>query len=378
MQIGFTPNISRRAHGVTELKKIQRELHRLLFQLVDPITSLLDAVPQFLHDRQFYNIVKVTEGDRTLSNSKLAVYLLYQPGSLLSSTSFTVRHLVEKGYGVIAVSNAPLLDKDRKTLLSSVSLLIERPNYGYDFGGYRDALRVLRDRQASFSRLLLLNDSIWFPLQKSETLLAEMEQATVGLTGPMFERKSGRRHAGHFESYMLMIGPEALAAPAFAQFWSNYRVSSVRRKVLARGEKSFSRALLDKRVSTAILASRQRFTEAIAEQTGPFLQRAVLYAEHDTPEQQAIRRSLLELNCDDFDAQERFRAHIIEVARRGNIQEHFPFAAMSIFNLPFLKKRQSKISITMRRAYLRAISDGMLPCPDELILREILSLTPEE
>ncbi|MDZ4067926.1 MAG: rhamnan synthesis F family protein, partial [Tabrizicola sp.] len=217
--------------------KAVRELRRILHKAIDPITTLFEILPQRHHDHHFNRRVRVTEGMQPGKHEKLAIQLLYQPDGLLPSTHLTLSHLARKDYAVVAVSNAPLSDKDRKELLSSVTLLIERPNYGHDFGGYRDSLRVVQDRGLTFSRLLLLNDSIWFPLSSNETLLAEMEQGTDGLTGPVFESKPGRRHAGHFESYMMMVGPQGLASPAFSRFWQSYRVSSTRRKVIARGEK---------------------------------------------------------------------------------------------------------------------------------------------
>ncbi|MDP2082582.1 MAG: rhamnan synthesis F family protein [Pseudotabrizicola sp.] len=244
--------------------KAIRELRRIFHKAMDPLTTLFEAVPQRLHDHQFYRHVRVTEGKQPVQQGKLAVYLLFQPHGLLPSTHLTVRHLVKKEYSVVAVSNAPLSEQAREELLSSVALLVERPNYGHDFGGYRDGLRVVRDRGIFPSRLLLLNDSVWFPLSSSETLLEELEHATEGLTGPMFERKMGRSHAGHFESYMMMVGHQGLTSLAFSNFWQSYRMSSTRRKVLLRGEKGFSRALLDQGVPSKVCKRSRGITACLA------------------------------------------------------------------------------------------------------------------
>ncbi|WP_431299526.1 rhamnan synthesis F family protein [Tabrizicola sp. BL-A-41-H6] len=356
--------------------KAIRELRRVFYKAMDPLYALVEAVPQFLYDRQFYRHVRVTEGRHTPTNGKLALHILFQPAGLLPSTFLTVSHLAKKDYSVVAVSNAPLSQKDREDLLSSVALLVERPNYGHDFGGYRDGLRVVQDRGITPSRLLLLNDSIWFPLSSNETLLSELEHGTEGLTGPMFERKAGRRHAGHFESYMMMVGHRGLASPAFSDFWRGYQVSSTRRKVLARGEKGFSRALLDAGVPSKVFGSRHAFAEAIEGASTKFLQEAITYAEHDNPQHEQRRKSLVGLISAQAPNQKLIRDHILDVARTASLQEAFPLASMRIFNLPLLKKRQIASSVAMRRAYLKAVDDGFLDEPDQQILREIRSLTP--
>jgi len=337
---------------------------------------MLELVPQFLYDRQFYRRVWVTEGAQPKSFGKLAIFLLYQPDGLAPSTNQTIKHLAAKGYAVVAVSNAAICQDAREELRASLALLVERPNYGHDFGGYRDGLRVVLDRGMVPARLLLLNDSIWFPLSAHETLLTEMEDATDGLTGPVYERKTGRRHAGHFESYMMMIGREGLTSPAFLRFWQSYRLSSTRRKVLARGEKGFSRALLDAGVPSKVLASRQAFAAAIEKASSEFLVNAIRYAEHDSDQLERRRRSLLGLSIDDGRTADLIRAHIHEVSRTTSIQEAFPLASMQIFNLPFLKKRQTGSSVAMRRAFLRAVDAGLLDEPDPQVLLEIRNLTP--
>jgi hypothetical protein len=224
--------------------------------------------------------------------------------------------------------------------------------------------------------LLFLNDSIWFPLGSDETLLAEMERNTPSLTGPMFERKERRRHPGHFESYMLMAGPQALTTKAFKGFWQKYRISSLRRRVLLRGEKGFSRALLDAGVEQTIQASRQKFCEAIGNASTSFLRQTIIYAGHDDPIAEAQLLALVADVGERANYREDVLRHITQMAAKGNIQEHFPYASMSLFNLPFLKKRQSRMSVLMRQNYLRAVADGLLPPPNPIIIGEIRTTTP--
>ncbi len=97
--------------------KALRELKRAAYKVLDPLTTLLESVPQLWHDQQFYQRVRITEGTHTIQD-KLAIYLLHQPDGLLRSTYLTAGHLVKKGYSIIAVSNAPLTGQDCEELVS--------------------------------------------------------------------------------------------------------------------------------------------------------------------------------------------------------------------------------------------------------------------
>lgn len=215
--------------------KLLREARRVWRQLSDPVQSIAEARTQARYDVAFHDNVSISDGSNPM-RSKACVFLIYQPDGLALSTFQTLSHLEDNGYAVLAVSNAPLSASDRSALLNRCSLLLERPNYGYDFGGYRDGIRVIRERDYGLERLLILNDSIWFPLVENDTLLAELEKKTAGLTGPVFERKEGRSHAGHFESYMMLAGSEALSHPVFDAYWTAYPISDRRHRVLKEGE----------------------------------------------------------------------------------------------------------------------------------------------
>ncbi len=93
-----------------------------------------------------------------------ALVLCWQPRGLAPSFLDMLDHLVTCGYAPFVVSNAPLSSADRQSLHPRIWRAVERPNFGYDFGGYRDGLFLLRRWGIRPDRLVILNDSIWFPL----------------------------------------------------------------------------------------------------------------------------------------------------------------------------------------------------------------------
>jgi lipopolysaccharide biosynthesis protein len=66
------------------------------------------------------------------------------------------------------VSNLPLVPEERETLRRACWQLIERPNVGYDFGAYRDAILLLGPKLRDLERLVLVNDLLWFPVGEAD------------------------------------------------------------------------------------------------------------------------------------------------------------------------------------------------------------------
>ncbi len=352
--------------------KIGRELRRIGHRALDAAAAVLEPVRARRHDRDFSERVRLHPGS-VPPREKAALFVLYQPGGLAASSIATCRHLATCGYSPLAVSNAALSDDALAQLAPVTWMTAVRPNFGYDFGAYRDGVRLLADHGAKPARLVMLNDSIWFPLHPGETLLAEMEQSG-SFCGPMFDRKEGRRHSGHFESYLLSLGPQALGAPAFTAFWQGYVSSDQRRIVLRRGEKGFSQALLAAGIEPTILASRALFADRLRQQDDGMLRRTLDYAAYESPAEAAEGRRICDRQPPGF--RDAALAHIIRTAAKQNIQECFVYAAMRLFNLPFLKKRMKPLTIEMRRQYLRAVTAGDLPAPPDALLAEIRASVP--
>ena len=94
----------------------------------------------------------------------VALFLIYQPNGIEASILRTCDHLAGKGYAPLVISNTPLSKTDRTELKNRCWVFAERPNIGYDFGGYRDGLWLLGKMGVVPDNLLVLNDSVWFPI----------------------------------------------------------------------------------------------------------------------------------------------------------------------------------------------------------------------
>jgi hypothetical protein len=186
--------------------------------------------------------------------ARVVVYLIYPKNGLLESHFRALNHFLEHGYSPIVVSNVSLSDVDRTRLLTSVNRLIERPNYGYDFGGYRDGVLFLRDRLPSLERLALMNDSVWFPVTRTRDWLPAAEALgwdVVGAVSNFFVdpkqvrdcpevhgawRYDTRHPKFHYCSFALSFGPAVLRDTQFLRFWDRLKLSDDKIATVHRGE----------------------------------------------------------------------------------------------------------------------------------------------
>lgn len=222
-----------------------------------------DPPRRVLHDLTLPLRLKLRPGHLPFGD-KLAVVVLFQPRGLARSTFFTLDHLVAQGYTPVVVSNAGIGPGDMDALARRVALTLMRPNAGYDFGAYRDGLRVLAERGVSARRLILMNDSTWFPLRDDDSTIARMEALGADFAGHIFKTESAeKRGLDHVESHLLMFSDIAQASDAFRNFWAGYVMSDTRTLTIARGEKRLTQTMLAAGLKVRTLLGREQLLEIL-------------------------------------------------------------------------------------------------------------------
>ena len=191
--------------------KIRRELGRLGQQLSAIPEAIWEPLAQARHDRELLARWPVRNGQHP-GVDRVAALLIWQPEGIAPSVFRTISHLSDAGYAPFVISNAPVSEKDRGTLDAAVWKWMERPNFGYDFGGYRDALRVLKSWNADPERLVILNDSMWFPLSGGDEALARLEALEADVAGSILRRRDG---ADFLESYIFSVSSRTWRSEAF-------------------------------------------------------------------------------------------------------------------------------------------------------------------
>ena len=239
------------------VSKISREAARIRDQLSRKAANVYEVPLRILHDKWLLNKARPLAGKWPLG-SKVAILVVFQPKGIARSLFLTCDHLIDQGYSPFILCNTTLSEDDRVSLLERSALLLERPNFGYDFGAYQDGIRMLSKLGCIPDRLILMNDSTWFPLRSDDTSIARMEASRDSFTGHAFRNETNiGRKRDHMEAHLLMFDRASLECKGFQEFWDQYPASSNRITTIEKGEKGITAAMLNAGFASEGLASRQ-------------------------------------------------------------------------------------------------------------------------
>lgn len=342
--------------------KIKRELGRLRQQLSAIPEAIWEPFAQARHARDLTTRWPVHDGAQPGSD-KIAAILIWQPHGLSQSLIRQLKYLKDNGYAPFVVSNAPVSEPDRAMLASETWRWMERPNFGYDFGGYKDAIHLIRSWNVTPERLLILNDSTWFPLHDGDDTLQRLEQSEADIAGSILRIRDQTRF---LESYVFSISQRAFGHDAFAEYWDNLRITSNKYKVIRRGERGFSEAMVAAGLRIEPLFTRAAFDAHIADMDESALRRVLEYAA--IMEDEMEQRRLEVLNQGDAGS---YRQLISDILIKAQFYSSFPIVSAGYMGYPFMKKSQEPISALWRTRYMDAVEAGYLPKPDATIWDEM-------
>lgn len=235
--------------------KIRREIFRILTKSLNPFPRIWTLTTYYLsayyYDLRHSRDVYVRPGALP-EGKRVAVYLIFPSDGLLQSHLDSLNYIIRSGYTPVVVSNLPLTDQDRDRVGQLCYRYVERPNFGYDFGGYREAMKLLGYDLSRFDRLAILNDSCWFPVPGGGDWFAQAEALNVDYAGASsnygFSRpeqeefrtiKWDYRHDHrnfHYCSFALLVSNRLLSTRGFQKFWKRFPMTANKTRTVRRGE----------------------------------------------------------------------------------------------------------------------------------------------
>lgn len=325
-------------------KKIKRELLRVVNQFNSWIMNVYEPLIRWQRKRDPARTLNVRINPAHMGSGKVAIYLVFQPHGLEASTLLTLEHLQSKGYSTLLVSNCPLNPEDSARTLPLCWQVMVRKNFGYDFGGYQDGvLTVLRSDQP-VKQMLILNDSIWFPLHRDCDLLDRMEASPVGFVGafqlePTRDQKKMRGKRRPFMgSFFWHFKDQVLSRPAFKEFWRDYKATSSKFATIRRGERRFTHHLMDAGIACEAVFSRNQFDGWLQHAQGTELRQALEDLCTNDDHLATRRLALLAANQSHPTWEADARALASAITRSQNIMATAPLFMVRDLGLPFLKK----------------------------------------
>lgn len=331
---------------------ILRELGRVGTQIAAARWRVMGPAQRWLYDRKRARVVRVTQGALP-AGDEMALMLIYQPAGVLGSTLFSLAWLGRQGVVPIIVSNAPLSDADRERLAGVCHLLIERPNLGYDFGGYREGVMTLEERGIRPRALYVMNDSIWFPLREDCDVITRARASDADMFG-LFSNAPRRGSAvTHLQSYFFRFGPRLLDSPHFQRYWKGVELIGDKYTVIRRYERRLTPHFTELGFTAAAVHTRQDLTDLLLALSDEELQQVIDY-QCETDQKDAERLQLLLAKKDQFSL---CRPQIESWIRQRKIH-HSYFAAHPIvlhrLGVPFLKKGGNP-ALPVQRQLLRKL-----------------------
>jgi len=276
-----------------------------------PARLINDWFGNVWYDRWLKRKISVTSGQVSAA-PRCAIFVIYPRLGLQLSHLNSLAYLLRKGFSPVVVSNLPLSPDERTQLTPLCWRLVERPNYGYDFGAYRDGVLMLLNELSTVSQLLLVNDSVWFPVPASVDWLSRAEQTPADLVGAVSNdglvdylsdpgrgapwRYNPSAPRLHYCSFALLVGSRILNDVGFRRFWQELKLTSDKFLTIRRGEVGFSRWVIERGYSHTAALEMSRFDQVV-EQMGVAQLREL--AEHliipEDAELRAEQRKLLEV-----------------------------------------------------------------------------------
>ena len=366
------------------LWKIKREAQRVKEVVSAWTANLYEPLLTKRHDRWRRNQSQPSN-QGVSQTDKIAIFLIYQPHGVAASVLVTLRWLIAHGYAPLVVANTPLSAADQKRLAPVTWRIFQRPNFGYDFGGYRDGILLLDAWGIFPKRVLILNDSVWMPTDNNSTLIERLEANGADIVGGIQHsdstRRSGAVRRGHLESYLYLVNEAAWQTTAFRSFWQSYPASNKRLNAVYRGERRFTYVMQDANLAVGSLFTKQIFLDQLARQDDQFLRRTLKYASYVETELRG--ESLYLLAQDPASAGWRDMAldHIRRTCERRRFNACFVLPALNLLGMDFIKKSPgstgdggASLHSRMRHQLLRAATAGDLPHLEPEMLQEITAL----
>ncbi len=340
--------------------KLLKESYRILrqiFYLPRYITNFLFGT--FYYDN-FLAKSKIKHSGYLPLNKKIVIFLIFPDCGLEKSHLRTLRYFIRNNFSPLIVSNLPLSKEDKNLLLEYCWTLIERKNYGSDIGGYRDGILFLSEKIRDLDKLILINDSTWFPINDNNSFTDFIDNSNLDFIGATshygFKRqrlpseKTGllkpqfnfNNKNFHYASYALSISKKILKDETFLKFWKNLKLSNTKNVVVRRGEIALTQYVIkNKKYSHGSFINSEKLEEILKNLSEETLLKISGETIIENISLKKFKEKFIK-NAGSFSKDELISFILIQVSRQIIVFSLIKFLIEDL-NFPFLKKMLFKL-----------------------------------
>ena len=142
---------------------------------------------------------------------------------------------------VVLVSNSSIAPEDLAATQQVCDEIIERPNTGWDFAGWRDALTS--EDTGNWDEIILTNSSVMGPLYPLKDIFAEMERRRSADPFDFWGMVLSRQKRLHLQSYFFVFSKGVVQSDAWRTFWQGVADIDEKDEVIRRYETGLTMAL---------------------------------------------------------------------------------------------------------------------------------------
>jgi rhamnosyltransferase len=178
-----------------------------------------------------------------INNAKrICIFYGYQK-SITEQLESQLKDIKNNDFRIIYVTNLNISNLMLEDLKEYADVLIQRPNYGRDFAGYKAGYDfIIENKINTVIDLLFTNDTIVFPLKNTEIFWNNLFSHDSVITGPFISYQISK----HIQSFFILCKQQICLSKDFKNFWKNYPSPNSRSRVISLGEIGFSNWMLNK------------------------------------------------------------------------------------------------------------------------------------
>jgi hypothetical protein len=319
--------------------KAKRELRVLVERALYAPFHLVAPLLQRLYDKWAFPRLKRHTLDELATCSRVAVLLSHSVHGLPVRVLAAIERLRGSQFAVLVVANGGLEPSAIERITQAGASVLLRPNWGYDFGGYRDGIRLLGLLGAQPDELILMNDSIEYPIFAGDTLIEDMQRNGKDFVGAVHAKPYNSPDFGVLFSFFLWVSAEALRSKAWQDFWRRYVMTGSKYATVRRGERALTQAMFQAGLRCGGVYTREAFLNKARELDADNLRTAIVYGVYVDDEAFAVRASeLMALNPSGDQWRGLALTFIEDVVKKRNFMYCFPYITYGALGVPFLKR----------------------------------------
>lgn len=207
--------------------------------------AISNNINEYSKIRVFNNTIR-----KECKRSRIVFFLHFDINNNISETDLDyVKQLSAVSSELVFITNNSLPDSELSKIQKFVTCTIARPNFGYDFKAWSEALNIYGfDNLNKFDDVVFANNSCYAPVFDLETIFYEMNNRNVDFWGITQYHSVPKKYASlkmdvpkHIQSYFLVFTKRVFSSKEFYNFWSSRESYSTIEEVVKNNEIEMTR-----------------------------------------------------------------------------------------------------------------------------------------